>query len=625
MGRSRNQQQGGHRARGSVTRPPPSGTSSKGVEVVSEENFERRKQACADCQRHRSMGSKQAGPPPGHRATPAKQPRSITVHLRDSNKTRHSKRAQHTEALAEDDACEDEDYVDRGRRVASLHQLWNNQVAEKYGVMQSPSFILHSGNKLLSSREEKNFNAFLSAIEKVHLKDHKNILHGANVNLLGGGSASSSSSDSHEHAVLKTVLNNSTLNLHHDPLPSSSSLDSSLDTKATGKLQLICNDLHNPKSRPDTPDTISSLDGDSSISSSSSCSAGSTSSSESHEDLTDSEDMSREEVERLAQYTTGCPLTKYSCPPHECPECIRAYYKHYYASSSSSSSASSRTASSSSLPSSSSSSPSSSVVASRTQSEAEEEDSEEEELEERVSTVQQQVPVKRVEVSVAACLQYTKSKPQNHHTSTRTRHRRHRSSRQPQPIPSPPMLPLLPPPISYYCPDTVSIDLTNSDVEFSVYYHPKSSDTSQESPKHRHNHHHHHHHHHHHQSATEYYYSGNFCSTMPPPPPAWSPYYLGGLWYPPVQPPMPVAIPRPLCVPTDTKCLKSQCLCLVPASEIKDCKYRTRRILFLSFFPKLSPFALEYTEQGNSVIHILTRQTVDSNQLIKYKYRTRNN
>lgn len=76
-------------------------------------------------------------------------------------------------------------------------------------------------------------------------------------------------------------------------------------------------------------------------------------------------------------------------------------------------------------------------------------------------------------------------------------------------------------------------------------------------------------------SYTHEMFNYNFYSTMVGFfPYAMPPYYMA----PPPPPyyymcPLMMSIPRPLCVPRDLQCLNSQRLCLIPASEIKQCMY----------------------------------------------------
>lgn len=345
-------------------------------------------------------------------------------------------------------------------------------------------------------RDGKNFNAFLSAIEKVHSKDKELYL----VNNLNQYSWHSKEYKASSDLLLNNCVppyhrhSQGALKLRNIP-PKAQALQPNRDN-----IELICNDLHSERH---SPELFGSTDSEnSSVVSHSDTQSESDISSQS--DSVGSEDLSREELEHLREYTEGCPLTRYDCMPHECPECLATYYSstHYFAQGSDflkievldekEASSSARTTPS---------------VTS-------------------VDLVSQGLGVivkgpKKVEVSVATILQQqskqsTHSQPKHHHF------------------------------------DTVSVDLTDSSVTFSVSYPSEEASDPITEPQY---------------SLQNHMYTsfvpraedyGDFCShfysTMLGYMPFLMPYYsMVPTFYPWTYPVM--AIPRPQCLP---KCLNSQ-------------------------------------------------------------------
>lgn len=150
-------------------------------------------------------------------------------------------------------------------------------------------------------------------------------------------------------------------------------------------------------------------------------------------------------------------------------------------------------------------------------------------------------------------------------------------------------------------PNGVFVDLEDSDVSLSIEYHTDSRRTRGSSKTYSYNYddsdsssnnnntsststgsnHHQYHHHHHHVASSAststsqnvpsfwdwFYYPLGTYGWLP-----YSlPYCLVPMYYLPYQ--LYSTIPKPIMVPRDTPCLKSQRLCYVPAQEIKNCKY----------------------------------------------------
>lgn len=80
-------------------------------------------------------------------------------------------------------------------------------------------------------------------------------------------------------------------------------------------VDIICNDLNNAESPEDTEESeISSTTSSSEIQSDSDVS--------NPQDSPFSQEFTREELLQLAEYTTGCPLVRYDCAPSNCPQCL---------------------------------------------------------------------------------------------------------------------------------------------------------------------------------------------------------------------------------------------------------------------------------------------------------------
>ena len=150
-----------------------------------------------------------------------------------------------------------------------------------------------------SCKNTKNFSAFINVMEKVQQKD----LNYAKGNL-------NSDKSSNEKKVAEFVLNNA-------PLSQTSTRRSAKKRSIVecDNVDVICNDLNSVESAQDDTE-------ESEI-------ASTTSSSEIQSDSDISniqegpvfQEFTPEELKRLAEYTTGCPLIRYECPPSECPQC----------------------------------------------------------------------------------------------------------------------------------------------------------------------------------------------------------------------------------------------------------------------------------------------------------------
>ena len=439
------------------------------LEVVSAENFQRRLEGisgiaspCVDCQRERARDLPRPTMEQGFTARRRKGSRMrlnspIVVPLQDTLK-----------AARVSAKC--------GTKLRNKSVDIDSDMSSDDGLppSQESNIKTQQLQALKCLRDGKNFNAFLSAIERVHQKDH--------------GSLTSANlqqylrcfKDSGQMALLNNALQ------AHMGSTRSRSLDKH-------KVALICNDLQSKDMSAESEDTSEESERSSIASSSEEFPSDSDLSSS-----TDStaDELSPVEVRSLAHYTTGYSVTKYHCSPQDCPECLASAYASNHATS---------------CPATDSESDSSCEGC-----EAEQNAGPSFEV-----TVTGQG---KVEVSVGAL------------HSPRQRRRRQQNR-------------------SYS--NSVYVDLTHSDISLSIQYHQGVSAA-----------------HSRHQAAltatpqdwyTAYPYGG-ILGYVPMP----YPYYMMPLYY--TLPPL--SMPKPLCVPRSTACLASQRLCMVPASQVKQCEYR---------------------------------------------------
>ena len=150
-----------------------------------------------------------------------------------------------------------------------------------------------------SLKHTKNFTAFISVMEKLQQKGF---------NCAKGNFISDKSNN--EKKVAEFVLNNAPLSQ-----TSTKQVMKKRSIVECENVDVICNDLNSVESAHDDTE-------ESEI-------ASTTSSSEIQSDSDISniqegpvfQDFTPDELKRLAEYTTGCPLIRYECPPSECPQC----------------------------------------------------------------------------------------------------------------------------------------------------------------------------------------------------------------------------------------------------------------------------------------------------------------
>ena len=146
----------------------------------------------------------------------------------------------------------------------------------------------------------KNFSAFITAVEKVPDKD---------INCVKGNINPDKCSN--EKKVAEFVLNNAPLTQ-----TSTKTVAKKRSIVECDNVEVICNDLNSVESstQEDTEESeIASTTSSSEIQSDSDVS--------NVHDGPGCQEFTTDELKKLADYTTGCPLIRYECPPSECPQC----------------------------------------------------------------------------------------------------------------------------------------------------------------------------------------------------------------------------------------------------------------------------------------------------------------
>lgn len=484
------------------------------LEVISAENFQRRLEgmsSCADCMKQRGQEPSGNGHHnDGHhsrkrrRGSQQRLNSPIVVRLQDTIKVSIKGRGRQSQR-----PDQDSDHSTSSTEDALL--------ASKKEVV-SLNNICQMSRSLQSLRDDKNFNAFLSAIERVHFKEHDSL--SANLEEFVRTAKDDKTLSSQVNFLNNAVLYHSSITDKEQAV-----LRRSLEFLDKDNVELICNDLSSKNSVADSEASGEDSESSSIISSTDSPSDSDVSS----ESLPD--ELSGEELERLTEYTTGPPLTRYDCPPQECPECLAAYYaytsSYWYGND----------------------------YGLTTSSDSDVSEEDDPKFTVRV------IGEGKVEVSVGSLNRHHRRRHQQRRWHQQ---QKQRSRQQPTYMRAPPPPALM---------NSVYVDLTELDVSLSVEYHQETRDNE---PHHRHRHHQQqmpqqpHHHHHYHAPLYPWEWLGSpwgfhWGSMMWP-----LPYFLLPVYYIPY--PL-VTMPKPLCVPRNTKCLSSQRLCMVPAQEIKNCKH----------------------------------------------------
>ncbi|XP_064595029.1 uncharacterized protein LOC135461735 isoform X2 [Liolophura sinensis] len=296
---------------------------SANLEVVSQEKFNKRLEglssSCANCQRERAK-SKPGNNKQKRRRKQAKANTPIVIKLKDTLKAAIQQKYPSLPFPSGD--CPSSER----QKHKSSRALWDIKSQES---KFSEEMSVHTNGARLHtphhhhfekhwSKDEKNFASFLSVIEKAHQKDSNGVLDW-NLDL--------ESQSKYSNLVLHRdmVLNNEKYSDLYKRGKESSKRRSIVNCE---NVDLICNDLTNlsdpgTESTEDSEVELSSVLSSSEHQSDSELSVGGESS---------SFELSKDELERLAEYTTGFPLIRYDCAPSECPQCLAAAYSaQYYA------------------------------------------------------------------------------------------------------------------------------------------------------------------------------------------------------------------------------------------------------------------------------------------------------
>lgn len=280
---------------------PVTGLNTNQVEVVSPENFQKRLEgmsdSCKGCEKERAkkpvVKNKKKG-----RSREVKYKSPIVIQLSEAMKGEREqqyKKCQLSEE--EDDFCSSSESIEK-------YENWYH----------SPNIDTRALIRFCSPKDGKNFNAFLSAIEKIHEKD-RTFQTWTNLH-----QQYSSDEDTSSKYATRALLNNW--------ISKSARQENKKRCITEAKnIDVICNDLSSKGI--ESTDTTSDSENSSVIST--------TESTPSDSDITSSiefppdDELEPEELEQLVQYTTGFALTRYDCPQHECPECLAAWYSAAYA------------------------------------------------------------------------------------------------------------------------------------------------------------------------------------------------------------------------------------------------------------------------------------------------------
>lgn len=315
-------------------------SASANLEVVSEENFARRLQgmsACLNCQKERSVGAggggggggsggSAHGPRPSHklggrggkqgRRKQAKSNTPIVIHLKDTLRSvlQQRQRSFDTDsdvsARSTDDDVTQEVFGD----VSSIPEFVPQQAPRVPPSRSHPHHQL-SLSRQRREKSKKNLTALISVIEKAHRKDPSS-----------SGLVESNLSQNSICSKLSHLLNNAVslhdIGLGSQPHPPQRNIGE------CDNVDVICNDLYETEKKS-TAETLE--DSDSVLSDKSSITSSSDALSDSDSLVVEESagvEFTPEELQRLAEYTTGFPLYRYDCAPSECPECLSAWYTH---------------------------------------------------------------------------------------------------------------------------------------------------------------------------------------------------------------------------------------------------------------------------------------------------------
>ena len=522
----------------------------RSLEVVSKEHFMMRREgmaevsSCCDCQRQRTeTSSGQASRKCHRRRAHGRLHSPVIMRLGDSINVSVKNKLKNAE---DSDASSDDGSYSSDSNMSYLNSGLTSYI---YGQQQHGYYY---------GDDSKNLNAFLSAIEKVHQKDTTDLSSTLN-NLDENVPCSKKSTrvSSPTSTLARTAMLNNLLHYHSHAttVGGSTCQGSSRYSKRNGfvpfesdNVEVICNDLHSGGTTTGDGQNVNWDEYEGSEESSSVVSSSESSTEYDTASRSDYDELSCEELHRLTSYATGYDLTQYNCMSAQCTTCVASqsatnfayqlWMPEYYAQGND---------------------------LLKVDSGMQEYGYESYEDYNKCSSgsdneccsVVVSTGPGKVEVSVSL------SRDKGKHNIRRRRHLGSTGSNW-QATP-------------FATLNTVSIDLTDSDVTFSVHYPPSDSPaatyqtpaTSMAS----------------YPSSSMYgnMYSNNGSDYSPyaaypydmMAPSLAAPY---GVYQSPYAPsayymyPM-VSIPAPLCVPRNLKCLESQCLCMVPAQEIRNCKH----------------------------------------------------
>lgn len=495
---------------------------------------------CSDCLKAQGILPVRKATRPWRKKPSARAGTPVVVHLKDTIKVsiKGKMRSSPVSSDHESDNSSDDSIPSHKCLERKQRQLGASGGGSRY--------LKHSG--IHRRGRDKNFNAFLSAIEKVHFKENTHVA--ANLDHLNAQQQQQQHQQQQQqhprqftqtskHEAGPYLLNNSVHVHGSGSFIKRSTFSKPEPTPYLNKkrnIDLICNDLHSERASTGSPCSSSGRSEDTDFAETSSDVSGTETPTE--WDLSsgsDFEELSKEELADLTEYTTGYALTKYSCLPHDCPQCLSTYYSHIHVNYDSQDSDWFRVE----------------IVDGNGEVTGDFKQNQDDNNDDVRNTVVIDCPVKitgqgKVEVSLANLFNHPDPNPTASSSSSSSASssgsRRATSS-------------------SYTNPNAVLVDLTDSEISFSISNHAPVPSAQPPPP-----------------FYPDLYQ--NFYYTMFGYVPHFVPYYL----VPPptyYNPYAMVSVPRPLCLPRDLQCLNSRRLCMVPAYEVENCKPPS----FLSFFP----------------------------------------
>ncbi|XP_013381924.1 uncharacterized protein LOC106152755 isoform X2 [Lingula anatina] len=310
------------------------------LDVVSRDMFHQRMEgmsmsdSCEDCKRERFCSrpkKKKKGESSWAKEVKNKSGSPIIIKLSEAFKG-GDKMKDLLKASEEDNNAEMVSYSKHHHH--RYHQHHHNQRYRNHSGSSSSGGS--SAVVSLKAKNSKNFNAFLSAIEKVHKKDRPLAPYNLHPGYHWGGEGYWGCKNYMPQVLLNNMISNPGSSMHgaHHPADHAYDLEHVKweSIIKSSNVSLICNNLNSEVSS--ASETLSTTTDDSENSSIVSTSETFSDDSDSISQDSFAEEggagvLSRAEVEKLAAYTTGFPLTKFGCFHHECPECVAAAGWYY--------------------------------------------------------------------------------------------------------------------------------------------------------------------------------------------------------------------------------------------------------------------------------------------------------